>query len=98
MPIAQLPRKLTITVAVSAAGNGMPACDKIPGLTTMMYIAVRKVVMPATISVFVREPDARMPKNRSMLVVSLVIVAIAQAAACQYASSLATIASRSAWV
>ena len=57
-------------VAVSAAGNGTPACDKIPGLTTMMYIAVRKVVMPATISVFVREPAARMPKKRSSVVMS----------------------------
>ncbi len=53
-PIAQLPRKLTMTVAVSAAGNGTPAADRMPGLTTMMYIAVRKVVMPATTSVLVR--------------------------------------------
>lgn len=75
-PIAQLPRKLTMTVAVSAAGNGTPAADKMPGLTTMMYIAVRNVVMPATISVFVREPAARMPKNRSSAVLSCCVVAV----------------------
>ena len=63
-------------VAVSAAGKGTPACDRMPGLTTMMYIAVRKVVMPATISVFVREPAARMPKNRSSAVLSCCVVAV----------------------
>ena len=47
-------------VAVSADANGTPAWDRMPGLTTMMYIAVRNVVMPATISVRSREPDSRL--------------------------------------
>lgn len=72
----------------------------------MMYIAVRKVVMPATISVFVREPAARMPKNRSRAVVSRCDVAVvsifiafstvsAWLYCFQYASRRATIAARS---
>ena len=41
----------TRTVAVRDAAGAMPASARIAGFTTMMYIADKKVVMPAITSV-----------------------------------------------
>ena len=49
-PIITLLKAVTNTVAVTTAGNGIPAALRIPGLTTTMYADARKVVIPATIS------------------------------------------------
>ena len=64
-PIIRLPKKLTSTVAVRAALNGTPAADRMPGLTTMMYIDAMKVAMPASTSVRVVVPSARSENRRS---------------------------------
>jgi len=42
---------LRITVAVSTALKGRPVALRIAGLTTIIYIAVTKVVIPAMVSV-----------------------------------------------
>jgi hypothetical protein len=50
-PIIRVQNALNITVAVRTALNGRPVALIIDGLTTMIYIAVTKVVIPAIISV-----------------------------------------------
>ena len=46
-------KALTNTVAVSTPLNGIPAPEIIDGLTIIMYMVAKKVVMPAIISVLV---------------------------------------------
>ena len=51
MPMAMLLMALTNTVAVSTPLNGMPVLLMMAGLTTIMYMVARNVVIPATTSV-----------------------------------------------
>jgi len=50
-PIIMVQKALRITVAVRTALKGKPVALRIAGLTTIIYIAVTKVVIPAMVSV-----------------------------------------------
>jgi hypothetical protein len=54
-----------VATATSSAGN--PAWARICGLTKRMYDIVRKVTMPARISVDGVDPARRTPKSRSIM-------------------------------
>ena len=51
-PIITLQKKDNKTVAVSTAEKGIPVCESIEGLTTIMYIVAKNELTPARISVF----------------------------------------------
>ena len=51
-PIITLQKNDNKTVAVSTAPKGIPVCESMAGLTTMMYIVAKKELIPANISVF----------------------------------------------
>ncbi|UWS63455.1 hypothetical protein N2384_12165 [Bacillus paralicheniformis] len=50
--IHKVPTMEAIIVAVNTWSNGIPALERITGLTTMIYTIVKKVVNPAVISLF----------------------------------------------
>ena len=52
-------------VAVSAASNGMPASERIVGLTAMMYAIAKKVVRPPIISELKEDLRSEILKNLS---------------------------------
>ena len=47
-----LQKKDNKTVAVNTAEKGIPVCERMEGLTTMMYIVAKNELTPARISVF----------------------------------------------
>lgn len=51
-PIITLQKNDNKTVAVSTAPKGIPVCESMAGLTTIMYMVAKKELIPANISVF----------------------------------------------
>jgi len=66
-PIMTLEKKLTRMVAVSRPLNGIPVVCSIKGFTMIIYMVARKVVIPASISVFKSVLFSLKLKNFSML-------------------------------
>ena len=65
-PIAMVMMPAPRQVAVTAAASGMPAAERMLGLTTMMYAMARNVVRPARTSVAEFEPRSDSLKNVSI--------------------------------
>ena len=52
-------------VATATAANGIPAADRIAGLTKTMYAIVRNVTKPPSTSARTVDPRSRISKKRS---------------------------------
>ena len=52
MPMIKQPKAEAIIVATNPAAKSIPASDNIAGLTAIMNASVKKVLIPAIISVF----------------------------------------------